>query len=172
MNMAVFYCSKRETSRVWLGKYLQRKCKEQKIDESNYREWIKAVLDTCEEKKIVDDLRYAEMLIREYTRRGKGKRYIEQKLKAKGIHKDTLEVPNDENAELLRASALAKKIIGSLKSKVSRKAERKASKPQTNKYQRPTNETFELKQKMLQKLISSGFSIDLSRKAVDLALAE
>ncbi len=170
--MAVFYCSKRETSRVWLGKYLQRKCKEQNIEESVYRAWIEVVLDTCEEKKIVDDRRYAEMLIREYTRRGKGRRYIEQKLKEKGIHKDTVEVPNDEDSELLRATALAQKIIGSLKSKVSRKAERKTSKPQTNKYQRPTNEKFELKQKMLQKLISSGFSIDLSRKAVDQVLSE
>lgn len=170
--MALFYCSKRETSRAWLGKYLQRKCKEQKIEESDYRVWIRDVLDTCEEKKIVDDLRYAEMLIREYTRRGKGRRYIEQKLKEKGIHKDTIEVPNDEDSELLRATALAQKIIGSLKSKVSRKTERKTSKPQTNKYQRRTNEKFELKQKMLQKLISSGFSIDLSRKAVDQVLSE
>ena len=170
LNLATFYCSKRETSRAWLGKYLQRKCHEQKIDKQIYAPWILAVLDTCEEKKMLDDRRYGDMLVREYTRIGKGKRYIEQKLNEKGIHKDLWEIPDDENTEFLRAVALGQKIIGSLTSKVARKAQRQSTKPKS-KYQRPTNEKNELKQKMIQKLITSGFSIDISRKAVDQAMA-
>jgi SOS response regulatory protein OraA/RecX len=109
MNLAEFYCSKRETSRAWLGKYLQRKCREQNIEQSVYREWIESVLNACEESKMVNDKRYAEILIRELTRRGKGIRYIEQKLKQKGIPKDLREIPEDEEGEFLRALTLAKK---------------------------------------------------------------
>lgn len=171
MGLAMFYCSKREASRAWLGKYLQRKCHEQKLEKSISNEWISNVLDACEKSKAVDDHRYAAMLIQEYSRRGKGKRYIEQKLREKGIHKDLWELSKDEDAEYLRAVTLAQKIITGLKSKVSRKAERKSHQLQKSDRYRASNEKFELKQKMLQKLISSGFSIDISRKATEQVLS-
>lgn len=167
-NLAVFYCSKRETSRASLGNYLQRKCRSQKIEDSISTPWINAVLDECEESNVVNDQRYADYLIRDYTARGKGKRYIEQKLKEKGVNKEAREFSTNEDDELTRATLLAKKIIKNFTAKVSRKAEKKAEKDKlSKKYQRPTNEQFELKRKMLQKLITSGFSMELSRKAVD-----
>ena len=172
LNLAMFYCSKRETSRMRLKQYLQRKCREQEISEPIYNQWIEPVLNTCEEKKMVDDHRYAEILIRDYTGRGKWRKYIENKLKEKGIRAGTCEVPNDETEELTRAITLAKKVVDSLKSKVSRKAEKQSSKPLKSKFQRPFSEKNELKQKMIQKLITSGFSLALSRKAADQVLAE
>lgn len=172
LNLAMFYCSKRETSRARLAHYLKRKCREQEISEPIYSQWIEPVLNTCEEKKMVDDHRYAEILVRDYTGRGKGKKYIENKLKEKGIRTGTLEIVTNETEEFERAIALAQKVVCSLTSKVTRKAEKQSSKPQKSKYQRPMNEKFELKQKMIQKLVTSGFSLNLSRKAADQVLTE
>lgn len=157
-NLAVFYCSKRETSRSWLQKYLQRKCKEQKIEPATYRSWIEFVLDHCEEKNILNDKRYADIIVREYTRRGKGTRYVQNKLREKGIAKSDQNIPNDQDAELERATKLAAKIMDSLSAKVSRKIERKPKQPFSHKIQ--------LTQKMIQKLISSGFSLEISRQAI------
>lgn len=159
LRLATFYCSKRETSRERLGKYLQRKCIEQKIDQSIYKQWIVDVLDACEKSKFVDDKRYAEMLIHDYTNRGKGRKYVEQKLKEKGISKEFQTVPDDQEQELNRAVALARKSLESIQSKVSRKMER-------NSGNRRMNEAFELKQKLMQKLVTAGFSIDICKKAI------
>jgi SOS response regulatory protein OraA/RecX len=159
LNLAMYYCSKRETSRARLGLYLKRKCREQKIDDSISQKWISDALDKCEESKMVDDKRYSEILIRDYTGRGKGHRYVEQKLREKGIQKDLRAYQVDEQSELERALALANKSIDKIKNKMSRK-----TKPDSRYVK---NESFELKQKMMQKLITSGFSLEISKKAVE-----
>jgi len=162
MSLAAFYCSKRETSRDRLGKYLKRKCRENNIEDSVSNQWILEVLDFCEEQRLVDDKRYTEILIRDYTSRGKGVKYIENKLKEKGIPKDLRVIPKNDDEEFERALKLVRKTLESAKSKVARKAQRTSSKR--------FNEAYELKQKLLQKLISSGFSLEISRKAIDSAL--
>ena len=158
MKLAEFYCSKRETSRAYLAKYLRRKCEEQKLEKSVYEKWIGPVLDTCEKSKFINDARYANILIRDYSGRGKGRRYIEQKLKEKGIDRNLWQFTDEGGSELDRALKLAQKSLENLKSKVARKMERKSD-PRMN-------EAFELKQKLMQKLVTAGFSIDICKKAI------
>lgn len=169
--LAEFYCSKRETSRAKLARYLERKCREQKIESDQYTSWIENVLKACEESRMVDDARYAEILIRDYTNRGKGKRYIQNKLTQNGVPKELREIPENEIEEFNRALALANKSIKNLQSKVSRKADRKLDQSKkSEKYAPKFNEKFELQQKLTQKLMSSGFSLEISRKATKLCL--
>ena len=163
--LAEFYCSKRETSRVKLGQYLVRKCREQKIEPTLYKEWIDPVLDECERTRMVNDERYSQIIIRDYKDRGKGKRYIEQKLKEKGIPKNLQTVSSDESSELERAITMIQKKFSSIESKVHRKAERKSNEIHNpKKYQKRFNEKAELRQKLIQKLMTSGFSLDVSKK--------
>lgn len=171
LQLAEFYCSKRETSRIKLGRYLQRKCMEQKIDPLKYPGWIVNVLDACEKTRMVDDARYAEILIRDYTDRGKGRKYVENKLKEKGIPKDLQNVPDDVDAELGRAIKLANKSMKNLQSKVTQKINRDSRRTKSPKTYRPKiNENFELKQKLMQKLLSSGFSLEIAKKTVQTCL--
>ena len=162
MNLAAFYCSKRETSRAKLGMYLLRKCRENKIDEQVSKKWIPEVLDFCEESRLVNDQRYTEILIRDYTNRGKGFRYIEQKLKEKGIPKELRIIPQNEDDEFERALKLAQKKLNESKNKVEQKLKRSAN-PRLNP-------EFELKNRLLQKLISAGFSLEVSKRAIGHAL--
>ncbi len=154
-DLVLFYCSKRETSRARLSRYLKRKVKEYKIPEEQcptVLTWIEEVLEECVRLKMVDDERYAGILHREYLRRGKGKRYITQKLAERGL---TAEVPALEFApeyELSRAVELAQKTL-------SRSSIQKLKEP------------YEIKNKLLQKLVASGFDYDIAKRATQAALA-
>ena len=154
-GLALFYCSKRETSRFWLEQYLERKCREQKIPKETSKKWIAPVLDQLEKLEIIDDKRYAGIIIRSYASRGKGRRYIEQKLKQKGIAKDLVSIPFSEEDEIERAIKLIEKNLNSLTARVSKK-----------KYDHPSQKKRALREKILQKLISSGYSFNISQKAV------
>lgn len=161
LKIAEFYCSKRETSRANLGKYLIRKCREKKIDLTLAKPWIEEVLNDCEASRMVDDKRYSGFLIRDYTARGKGRLYIEKKLKEKGVREDVRDVPNDENAELERALKLANKSLPSLTAKFARTAARKA-----DPRRKESQDKYDLRQKLMMKLTSAGFTMDISRKAI------
>ncbi|MEZ4845950.1 MAG: regulatory protein RecX [Bdellovibrionota bacterium] len=164
MNLAAFYCSKRETSRAKLGMYLKRKCRENDIEDSISMKWIPEVLDFCEESRLVNDQRYTEILIRDYTTRGKGFRYIEQKLKEKGIPKELRIIPQNVEDEFERALKLARKKLNESKNKVDQKLKRS---PHSR-----LNPEFELRNRLLQKLISSGFSLEVSKRAIGQVLKD
>lgn len=154
-NLALFYCSKRETSRLRLERYLERKCRENELSQPG---WIEEILVDFENRKIVDDHRYSEIIVREYARRGKGKRYIEQKLKEKGIRGDLLKFETNSADEALRAQELALKHFEKLERRLGRFS---ALDPK---------EAYSFKQKILQKLIQSGFDVDTSRVALEKSL--
>ena len=156
-DYALFYCSKRETSRPRLQAYLQRKLKTfSKTFNLGEEAEQKALLDIehalteCERLKVIDHERFAGMLVREYARRGKGKRYVDQKLREKGLKEEIIKVEIDPEAEFERALALAEKTLG-----------------RTNI--RKIEDSFKMKTKVLQKLMSSGFDLSLAKKAIDQA---
>jgi SOS response regulatory protein OraA/RecX len=154
-DLALFYCSKRETSRSLLKKYFVRKMRELRIppeDLERHNSWCESILDELLEKKIIDHGRFAGILHRDYGRRSKGKRYIEQKLKERGLEGELPDLEFDPEDELRRASLLAEKTL-------SRPSIRKLSDP------------YRIRTRVLQKLVSSGFDLDLAKKAVELALA-
>ena len=154
LDLALFYCSKRETSRSKLKGYFVRKMREYRIPTENLSEqesWCESVLDELQEKRIIDHERFAGILHRDYERRGKGKRYIEQKLKERGLSEEISGIEFNSEEELARAHALAVKTLT-----------RSSIKKLTDPYQ--------IRTKVLQKLVSSGFEFDLAKKAVELAL--
>ena len=154
LDLGLFYCSKRETSRARLRAYFLRKIKEYRIppeDAPTQVSWFDSVLDELEEKKILDDSRYAGILQRDYLRRGKGKRYIEQKMKERGLTAKIPDLDFDLDSELERACELASKTLN-------RSSIKKIEDP------------YAIKTKLLQKLVSSGFEFDLAKKAVELVL--
>lgn len=152
MDMALFYCARRETSRPKLKLYLSRKFvsrKESEEDQQKVIEWIEQVLDECERLKIIDHERFADILSREYSRRGKGKRYVQQKLKEKGLTEEVPKLEFDEEAELERACALVEKTL------------------RRSNFQK-IQDSFELRQKLMQRLISHGFELSIAKKAISL----
>ena len=154
LDLALFYCSKRETSRSRLKAYFLRKIREYRIPEDRVPqnlEWIESVLDHCEEKKIIDHERYAGILHRDLERRGKGKRYIENKLRERGLGEQLESLQFNRDEELEKACTLAEKTL-------QRGAIRKLE------------DRHQIRNKVLQKLISSGFDLEIAKKAVDRAL--
>jgi len=152
MNMALFYCGRRETSRPKLRFYLTRKFVTRNDTEENRQRiagWIEHVLDECERLKIIDHERFAGMLFREYSRRGKGKRYVQQKLKEKGLSEEIPALEFSEDEELEKACALVEKALqrSSLKK---------------------VEDRMKLRQKLMQRLISHGFELSVAKKAISL----
>jgi len=155
LDLALFYCSKRETSRTRLRAYFLRKIREYKIpgeDIPRNLEWIDSVLDQCEENKVIDHERYAGILHRDLERRGKGRRYVEQKLKERGLAGELPKLEFSREDELERARALARKTLES--SRI-----RKLTDPR------------QIRSKVLQKLVSSGFDLATAKQATEQALS-
>ncbi|MBU6154103.1 MAG: RecX family transcriptional regulator [Bdellovibrionales bacterium] len=154
LDLALFYCSKRETSRSKLKGYFLRKMREYRIPSEHLPEqvsWCESVLDELQEKKIIDHERFAGILHRDYERRGKGKRYIEQKFKERGIAEELPGMKFSPEEELERARTLAVRTMN-------RSSIQKLTDP------------YQIRTKLLQKLVSSGFEFDLAKKAVELVL--
>jgi SOS response regulatory protein OraA/RecX len=148
-DLALFYVSRRETSRPRLQTYLQRKVNLEAQPEA--RDWIEEILQEFERTNIINHARFADMITREYARRGKGKRYIEQKLSEKGVGEQTKEIEFNTEDELSRAIELAIKT---------------AAKSTIQKIE----DAYARKQRLLQKLVTSGFDFGIAKKAVEVAL--
>lgn len=146
-SLALFYCSKRETSRPKLQAYLARKAKAQ----PEAKDWIESILLEFERLKVIDHERYAGMLNREYSRRGKGKRYIQQKLKERGVSEQIASLEFTPEDELERATAEASKAL-------TKTAFKKITEPHLQK------------QKLLMKMVTLGFDYSVAKMAVEVAL--
>jgi len=153
-DLALFYCSKRETSRTKLRSYFVRKIREYQIPPEqapDHLSWCESVLDELQEKRIIDHERYAGILHRDYQRKGKGKRYIEQKMKERGLGEEMKSLEFDREEEMERARTLAGKTL---------------SRPSIQKLSDP----YQIRTKLLQKLVTSGFDLEVAKKAIELAL--
>jgi SOS response regulatory protein OraA/RecX len=154
MDLALWYCSKRETSRAGLLRYLKRKRRETSEGVTPPEEtetWLVAVVDECVRLRIVEDARYADILQREFERRGKGSRYIRQKLTEKGLKERIETLEFDPERELERAIELATRTLG-------RSQFKKITDPR------------ELKMKLLKKIVSSGYELGIAKRAVEQAI--
>jgi SOS response regulatory protein OraA/RecX len=114
-------------------------------------EWIESVLDHCQQKGIIDHDRYAGILQRDLQRRNKGKRYVAQKMKERGLEEEFRKIDFDPEEELARAEALAAKTLdrGSI---------------------RKLEDERKIRDKVLQKLLASGFEPGIAIKAADRVL--
>ena len=89
-NIALYYLERFETSKDNLRTVLRRRIDKYAFFDKSYNPeqaylWADEVVEECSKKNFVNDERFAEFKINSYLRAGKPKRYIEQKLKQKGI---------------------------------------------------------------------------------------
>ena len=89
-NIALYYLERFETSKENLRNVLKRRIDKYVFFDKDFNKeqayiWADEVVNECATKKFVCDERFAEFKINSYLRLGKPKRYIEQKLKQKGI---------------------------------------------------------------------------------------
>ncbi len=175
-DLALFYCSKRETSAARLAQYLNRKLIAQNNENTD---WVPRVIEDCLRLKIVDDARFGGILAREYERQGKGRRYIEQKLNEKGVTKESFTPEKNDQAEEARAVEVAKKFWERIRTRPMRskaKGRNGADRSSTvltagltaslNAGPTAQQQLYLQKQKLMQKLVAHGYSFELAKKAL------
>ena len=89
-NIALYYLKRFETSTANLRAVLRRRVDEyarwdKSFDKAEAYEWVEKIIEEFLALKYVDDVRFAEIKIRNYLVAGKSPRYILGKLKEKGI---------------------------------------------------------------------------------------
>lgn len=154
-NIALYYLERFETSEENLRTVLRRRIDKYAFFDKEYNPteaytWADEVVEECTKQNFVNDERFAGFKINSYLNAGKPRRYIEQKLKAKGIDEQTIShlFENVEYSEFETALNFAhKKKIGRF---------------------RPDEETrLANRQKDLGTLVRAGFDFDIAKRVLD-----
>lgn len=95
-NIALYYLERYETSVENLRSVLKKRIDKYAFVNKDYSpeqayQWVEEIIEECIAHHFVCDERFTEFKINSYLRAGKSKRYIEQKLKAKGIDTSLIE---------------------------------------------------------------------------------
>jgi regulatory protein len=112
-NIALFYLERYDTSSGKLIDTLKRRVQKTKLQgleipqETN--QWIKKIVQECQQLGYVDDKRYAENQVRTLSAQGKSSRFIAQKLAAAKISSDIIQVLLDPTDDLERAQTFVRK---------------------------------------------------------------
>lgn len=154
-NIALYYLERFETSKDNLRNVLRRRIDKYAFFDKEYNKeqaylWADEVVEECEKKKFVCDERFAEFKINSYLRAGKPKRYIEQKLKQKGIDEKIVSKIFDESEydEFEVAFNFAKK-------------------KKIGPFRKDEKIRDEFYQKDLGTLVRAGFSFDIAKDVLD-----
>ena len=154
-NIALYYLERFESSENNLADVLKRRVDKYVFENKDYNpeqayEWIAEIVDECVKQNYVNDERFASFKISSYLKAGKSKRYIEQKLKFKGIDDKIITNLFDEfeysEYNIAIDFARKKKICAFRKDEESRSANR---------------------QKDLATLVRAGFSYDIAKDVLD-----
>ncbi|MBQ8481227.1 MAG: regulatory protein RecX [Alphaproteobacteria bacterium] len=94
-NIGLYYLKRFESSVENLRTVLHRRADAYARENPDWKkeeayQWIEEILQEFERLHYLDDTRYAEIKIRGYLNAGKPARYIETKLKAKGVSTDKI----------------------------------------------------------------------------------
>lgn len=157
-NIALYYLKRFETSKDNLRLVLKRRVDkyaffDKEYDKSIAYSFIDEIIEDFISKNFVNDERFSEFKINSYLRAGKPRRYIEQKLKQKGIDEQTISQIfeetdyNEFDTALLFAK---KKKIGPFRE----------SDENRNQY----------KQKDLATLVRAGFDFDIAKDILEMLL--
>ncbi len=153
-NIALYYLERFETSEDNLRNVLRRRIDKYAFFDKEYDPepaylWADEVVNECANRNFVNDERFTNIKIEVYFRAGKSKRYIEQKLKQKGINDKIISeaFDNFEYSEIEVALNFArKKKIG--------------------KYRETKEAQQENRQKDLATLVRAGFDFDIAKDIV------
>lgn len=115
-NIALYYLERFESSEENLRAVLRRRIDKYAFFDKNYNpseayQWADEVVEECSKQNFVNDERFAGFKISSYLNAGKPRRYIEQKLKQKGINEQTIShlFDNTDYSELETALNFARK---------------------------------------------------------------
>lgn len=154
-NIALYYLERFESSEENLRSVLRRRIDKYAFFDKSYNpaeayHWADEVVEECLKQNFVNDERFAGFKINTYLQAGKPKRYIEQKLKQKGIDEKTISdlFENVEYSEFDTALNFArKKKIGRF---------------------RPDEESRqENRQKDLGTLVRAGFDFEIAKEILN-----
>lgn len=150
-HIALYYLDRFESSEENLRAVLKRRIDKYAFFDRTYNpneayQWAEEVIEECLKQNFVNDERYAEFKVNNYLSIGKSRRYIEQKLKQKGIDENVVAKFFDEEnySELETALNFAKKKkIGRFREDESKRADNR--------------------QKDLAALVRAGFDYDVAK---------
>ena len=118
---------------------------------------IQAVCDRLEELRLLDDLEYARLFLESRRSKPRGRRLLQQQLRAKGVAHtvalqalEEMKAPEEGGGELERAVALARRSLGKVAGLPPREA----------------------RNKLFQMLARRGFEMDTAQAAVRQALED
>lgn len=151
-NITLYYLKRYETSIANMRRVLKKRVNDyayqnKDFDKSEAYAWIEEILSDFQGYGYINDERFAEMRIRDYIAAGKSVRYIQGKLREKGIDEQTVNhlMSEQEYDEFEVALKLAKKKrIGPFRSDDARR--------------------WEFRQKDMAVLARAGFSYDTAEK--------
>lgn len=154
-NIALYYLERFETSKDNLRTVLRRRIDKYAFFDKSYNPeqaylWADEVVEECSKKNFVNDERFAEFKINSYLRAGKPKRYIEQKLKQKGIDERVITnffEESEYNEQEVAYNFAKKKKIGPFRESKEKRAE--------------------FYQKDLGTFVRAGFSFDVAKDILD-----
>ena len=154
-NIALYYLERFESSEENLRKVLYRRVEKYAFINKEYNpkpayQWADEVVKECLEQNFVNDKRFADFKINNYLSAGKSKRYIEQKLKQKGIDEHIVSqfFENSSYSELETALQFAKK--------------KKIGRFREDEEKRKAN-----RQKDLNTLVRAGFDYDVAKTVLE-----
>lgn len=152
-NIGLYYLERYETSRENLRQVLQRRVAAYARENPDWQsaealEWIENILDEFERLHYLDDARFAALRANSYVAAGKPARYIQNKLRQKGVAETEIsevlaQLEYDETAMAMRL------------------AERKKIGPYRSPEQRR-----EYRQKDMGTLLRAGFSYDVVQEVL------
>ncbi|MBP3687143.1 MAG: regulatory protein RecX [Alphaproteobacteria bacterium] len=154
-NIALYYLERFETSEDNLRAVLRRRIDKYAFFDKEYNPmeayaWADEVVEECSKQNFVNDERFAGFKINSYLNAGKPRRYIEQKLKQKGIDEQTIDrlFENTDYSELDTALNFAKK--------------KKIGRFRADDEARIAN-----RQKDLGTLVRAGFDFEIAKEVLD-----
>lgn len=153
-NIALYYLERFESSEETLRQVLKRRIDKYAFVNKEYNpseayQWTEEVIDECLSHNFVNDRRFAEFKVNGYLNAGKPKRYIEQKLKQKGIDEKTI-------SSVLKRQTIRKRYCLKF-----------CPKEKIGCFRNSEEERQNFRQKDLGTLIRAGFDYDIAKEIVD-----
>jgi len=154
-NIALYYLERFESSEDNLRMVLKRRIDKYCLFNKEYSpqqayQWVEEIVDECLKHNFVNDERFAEIKISAYLNAGKPRRYIEQKLKAKGIDDGIIErilTERDYSEREIAFNFAQKKKIG--------------------RFRLDAEERIIKRQKDMGTLLRAGFNYDIVKEILD-----
>ena len=153
-KIALYYLERFESSEDNLRAVLRRRIDKYAFFDKEYNPeqaylWVDEIVLECANHNFVNDERFTNLKIGAYLKAGKSKRYIEQKLKQKGIDNKII----DQSFNEIEYSELDVALNFARKKKI-------------GKYRENKDLQLENRQKDLATLVRAGFDFDIAKEIV------